>query len=79
MHKMIRRFALEYASKSQAHEGLNDLCDNSERLPKQPDSDGPLDLTVSRASQPLQQGIHHKQIISTEMEMAFWEYAAMYI
>ncbi|XP_056620911.1 uncharacterized protein lcorl isoform X2 [Triplophysa dalaica] len=55
MRKMIRRFALEYASKSQAHEGLNDLSDNSERLPKQPDSDGPLDLTVSRASQALQQ------------------------
>ncbi|KAI7811413.1 putative ligand-dependent nuclear receptor corepressor-like protein [Triplophysa rosa] len=55
MRKMIRRFALEYASKSQAHEGLNSLSDNSERLPKQPDSDGPLDLTVSRASQALQQ------------------------
>ncbi|XP_065110781.1 uncharacterized protein lcorl isoform X1 [Paramisgurnus dabryanus] len=55
MRKMIQRFALEYASKSQAHEGLNGLSDNSEPLPHQPDPDGPLDLTVSRASQALQQ------------------------
>ncbi|XP_073699328.1 ligand-dependent nuclear receptor corepressor-like protein isoform X3 [Garra rufa] len=51
MRKMIRRFALEYACKSQAHEGLNGLSDNSELLPHQPDLDGPLDLTISRASQ----------------------------
>lgn len=51
---MIRRFALEYACKSQAHEGLNGLSDTSELLPHQPDPDGPLDLTVSRASQALQ-------------------------
>ncbi|XP_055061412.2 ligand-dependent nuclear receptor corepressor-like protein isoform X2 [Misgurnus anguillicaudatus] len=54
MRKMIQRFALEYASKSQTHEGLNGLSDNSELLPHQPDPDGPLDLTVSRASQALQ-------------------------
>lgn len=54
MRKMIQRFALEYACKSQAHEGLNGLSDNNELLPKQPDPDGPLDLTVSRASQALQ-------------------------
>ncbi|XP_050962693.1 ligand-dependent nuclear receptor corepressor-like protein isoform X5 [Labeo rohita] len=53
MRKMIRRFALEYACKSQAHEGLNGLNDNSELLPHQPDPDGPLDLTISRASQAL--------------------------
>ncbi|KAL1282443.1 hypothetical protein QQF64_001246 [Cirrhinus molitorella] len=53
MRKMIRRFALEYACKSQAHEGLNGLSDNSELLPHQPDPDGPLDLTISRASQAL--------------------------
>lgn len=54
MRKMIRRFALEYACKSQAHEGLNGLSDTSELLPHQPDPDGPLDLTISRASQALQ-------------------------
>lgn len=54
MRKMIRRFALEYACKSQAHEGLNGLSDTSELLPHQPDRDGPLDLTISRASQALQ-------------------------
>ncbi|XP_026127214.1 ligand-dependent nuclear receptor corepressor-like protein isoform X2 [Carassius auratus] len=53
MRKMIRRFALEYACKSQAHEGLNGLSDSSELLPHQPDPDGPLDLTISRASQAL--------------------------
>ncbi|XP_048053654.1 ligand-dependent nuclear receptor corepressor-like protein isoform X4 [Megalobrama amblycephala] len=57
MRKMIQRFALEYACKSQAHEGLNGLSDNNELLPKQPDPDGPLDLTVSRASQALQDGV----------------------
>uniref|UniRef100_A0A673II93 Ligand-dependent nuclear receptor corepressor-like protein n=1 Tax=Sinocyclocheilus rhinocerous TaxID=307959 RepID=A0A673II93_9TELE len=51
MRKMIRRFALEYACKSQAHEGLNGLSDTSELLPHQLDPDGPLDLTISRASQ----------------------------
>uniref|UniRef100_A0A671KZ78 Ligand-dependent nuclear receptor corepressor-like protein n=1 Tax=Sinocyclocheilus anshuiensis TaxID=1608454 RepID=A0A671KZ78_9TELE len=51
MRKMIRRFALEYACKSQAHEGLSDT---SELLPHQLDPDGPLDLTISRASQALQ-------------------------
>lgn len=54
MRKMIQQFALEYACKSQAHEDLNGLSDNNELLPKQPDPDGPLDLTVSRASQALQ-------------------------
>lgn len=54
MRKMIRRFALEYACKSQAHEGLNGLSDNSELLSHQLDRDGPLDLTISRASQALQ-------------------------
>ncbi|XP_026059507.1 uncharacterized protein LOC113044105 isoform X1 [Carassius auratus] len=54
MRKMIRRFALEYACKSQAHEGLNGLSETSELLPNQPDRDGPLDLTISRASQALQ-------------------------
>ncbi|XP_052470212.1 ligand-dependent nuclear receptor corepressor-like protein [Carassius gibelio] len=54
MRKMIRRFALEYACKSQAHEGLNVLSETSELLPNQPDRDGPLDLTISRASQALQ-------------------------
>lgn len=54
MRKMIQRFALEYACKSQAHEGLNGLSDTSELLPHQPDPDGPLDLTISRASQALQ-------------------------
>ncbi|XP_051558286.1 uncharacterized protein LOC127443624 isoform X2 [Myxocyprinus asiaticus] len=53
MRQMIRQFALEYACKSQAHEGLNGLCDNSDLLPHEPDPDGPLDL--SRASQALQQ------------------------
>ncbi|XP_016357399.1 ligand-dependent nuclear receptor corepressor-like protein [Sinocyclocheilus anshuiensis] len=53
MRKMIRRFAFEYACKSQAHEGLNGLSDSSELLPHQPDPDGPLDLTISRASQAL--------------------------
>lgn len=53
MRKMIQRFALEYACKSQAHEGLNGLSDNNELLPKHPDTDGPLDLTV-RDSQALQ-------------------------
>ncbi|XP_050962661.1 uncharacterized protein lcorl isoform X2 [Labeo rohita] len=57
MRKMIRRFALEYACKSQAHEGLNGLNDNSELLPHQPDPDGPLDLTISRASQALPDGV----------------------
>ncbi len=51
MRRMIRRFALEYACKSQAQEGLSDT---SELLPHQPDPDGPLDLTISRASQALQ-------------------------
>ncbi len=54
MRRMIRRFALEYACKSQAHEDLNGLSDTSELLPHQPDPDGPLDLTISRASQALQ-------------------------
>ncbi|XP_043106156.1 uncharacterized protein lcorl isoform X2 [Puntigrus tetrazona] len=54
MRKMIRRFALEYACKSQAHEGLNGLSDTPELLPHQQDLDGPLDLTISRASQALQ-------------------------
>ncbi|XP_077059554.1 ligand-dependent nuclear receptor corepressor-like protein isoform X4 [Siphateles boraxobius] len=54
MRKMIQRFALEYACKSQAHEGLSD---NNELLPKHPDTDGPLDLTVSRDSQALQDGV----------------------
>lgn len=71
MRKMIRRFALEYASKSQAHEGLNGLNENSEHLPQQLDPDGPLDLTVSRASQALQQGIHNKQILNTEIKNLF--------
>ncbi|XP_016145040.1 ligand-dependent nuclear receptor corepressor-like protein [Sinocyclocheilus grahami] len=53
MRKMIQRFAFEYACKSQAHEGLNGLSDSSELLPHQPDPDGPLDLTISRASQAL--------------------------
>ncbi|XP_016430628.1 uncharacterized protein lcorl isoform X1 [Sinocyclocheilus rhinocerous] len=53
MRKMIRRFAFEYACKSQAHEGLNGLSNSSELLPHQPDPDGPLDLTISRASQAL--------------------------
>ncbi|XP_042572153.1 ligand-dependent nuclear receptor corepressor-like protein isoform X2 [Cyprinus carpio] len=57
MRKMIRRFALEYACKSQAHEGLNGLSDNSELLSHQLDRDGPLDLTISRASQALQVGV----------------------
>ncbi|XP_051719999.1 ligand-dependent nuclear receptor corepressor-like protein isoform X4 [Ctenopharyngodon idella] len=57
MRKMIQQFALEYACKSQAHEDLNGLSDNNELLPKQPDPDGPLDLTVSRASQALQDGV----------------------
>ncbi|XP_056121040.1 uncharacterized protein lcorl isoform X1 [Rhinichthys klamathensis goyatoka] len=57
MRKMIQRFALEYACKSQAHEGLNGLSDNNELLPKHPDTDGPLDLTVSRDSQALQDGV----------------------
>ncbi|XP_042572252.1 ligand-dependent nuclear receptor corepressor-like protein isoform X4 [Cyprinus carpio] len=56
MRQMIRRFALEYACKSQAHEGLNGLSDSSELLPHQPDPDGPLDLTTSRASQALKDG-----------------------
>ncbi|XP_052409415.1 uncharacterized protein LOC127955258 isoform X2 [Carassius gibelio] len=56
MRKMIRRFAFEYACKSQAHEGLNGLSDSSELLPHQPDPDGPLDLTISRASQALKDG-----------------------
>nr|XP_021329575.1 ligand-dependent nuclear receptor corepressor-like protein isoform X3 [Danio rerio] len=54
MRRMIRRFALEYACKSQTHGDLNGLSDNSERLLSQPDPDGPLDLTVSRASPALQ-------------------------
>ncbi|XP_051993097.1 uncharacterized protein LOC127651365 [Xyrauchen texanus] len=55
MRKMIRRFALDYACKSQSHEGLNGLSDNSNLLPQETDPDGPLDLTISRASQALQQ------------------------
>ncbi|XP_686735.6 ligand-dependent nuclear receptor corepressor-like protein isoform X2 [Danio rerio] len=54
MRRMIRRFALEYACKSQTNGDLNGLSDNSERLLSQPDPDGPLDLTVSRASPALQ-------------------------
>ncbi|XP_067297783.1 uncharacterized protein lcorl isoform X2 [Pseudorasbora parva] len=57
MRKMIQHFALEYACKSQAHEGLNSPSDNNDLLPKQPDIDGPLDLTVSRESQTLQDGV----------------------
>lgn len=67
MRQMIRRFALEYACKSQAHEGLNGLSDSSELLPHQPDPDGPLDLTTSRASQALK-GKHHKQIVFSLQE-----------
>ncbi|XP_051560938.1 ligand-dependent nuclear receptor corepressor-like protein isoform X2 [Myxocyprinus asiaticus] len=55
MRKMIRRFALDYACKSQSHEGLIGLSDNSNLLPQETDPDGPLDLTISRASQALQQ------------------------
>ncbi|XP_028832610.1 ligand-dependent nuclear receptor corepressor-like protein isoform X5 [Denticeps clupeoides] len=51
MKKMIKQFALEYASKS--HDSKNNVCDDHEDpeccgLPKCPDEDMPLDLTVSR-------------------------------
>ncbi|KAG5849470.1 ligand-dependent nuclear receptor corepressor-like protein isoform X2 [Anguilla anguilla] len=45
MKKMIRQFAIEYASKSQIEGAKNHTSNN---LPHPPDEDGPLDLTVNR-------------------------------
>ncbi|XP_026881106.2 uncharacterized protein lcorl isoform X1 [Electrophorus electricus] len=50
MRKMIRQFAIEFASKSQAFLGRDSLRAGSAELPKLADPDGPLDLRVSRTA-----------------------------
>uniref|UniRef100_A0AAY5EBF2 HTH psq-type domain-containing protein n=1 Tax=Electrophorus electricus TaxID=8005 RepID=A0AAY5EBF2_ELEEL len=56
MRKMIRQFAIEFASKSQAFLGRDSLRAGSAELPKLADPDGPLDLRVSRTADCSPQG-----------------------
>ncbi|TRY60758.1 hypothetical protein DNTS_029616 [Danionella cerebrum] len=55
MRRMIQQFALEYATKSQPHMGFGGSSDDSEL--NHQDTDGPLDLTVSRTSPIPQDGV----------------------